>query len=160
MDFGNLSDNIPVIVAIIVLILLQLFFRRKRSPDASNGAIASGILSELRLNIRLADFFSYSKAGKKFTTTSWTLYHNKLDFLNQAQRNAVSNAFVLLEEYNQQIDSAKKFKSTSYLAGLNMDKLNSLLVKAQESLEEWLSSHPDAESGTKIPGIFGDFTGR
>jgi hypothetical protein len=160
MNLGNLSDNIPVIITIVVLILLQFFLRRKRSPETSNAGIVRGILSEVRLNLKMVDIFDYSKPGRKFMTTSWHLYQNKLEFLDQKLQTMISDTFRMCEDYNEQIASAKKYKSTSYLASLNMTKLGGLLGKTQEGLEEWLASRPEtAEAATKAPGVFGDFTG-
>jgi len=161
MDFGDFSDNIPVIITIVVLIVMQFFLRRKRSPAMSNLGIVQGLLSETRLNLRLAEVFSYSRPGKKFMTTTWKLYQNKLEFMDQRLRANVSDTFILLEDYNGQISSAKKFKSTSYLSSIDVDRLEELLAETQEGLEQWLSSREGTEEATpKPPGIFGDFTGR
>ncbi len=161
MDFGDISDNLPIIISIVMLILLQFFLRRKRSPEATNLGMVQGLLSEVRLNLRLTDIFTYSKPGRKFMTTSWTLYQNKLDFLDQSLRGTISDTFLMIEEYNLQIASAKKYKSTSYLAAMDMDRLKDLLTGTEEGLEKWLSSHSEMEDATpKTPGIFGGFTGR
>ncbi|MFC2070592.1 hypothetical protein ACFLTB_05435 [Chloroflexota bacterium] len=161
MDFGDIGDNIPVIISIVVLIALQFFMRRRRSPDADNPGIVQGLLSEVRLNLRLTDIFSYSKPGRKFMATSWKLYGDKLDFLNGQLQSTVSNTFLLVEECNQQIASAKKFKSTSYLSSVDIGKLKDLLTDSQKGLEQWLSSQSGTEEAApKPPGLFGDFTGR
>jgi hypothetical protein len=150
-----------LIISIIAIIAFQFLFRKKRSPDANNATIVQGLLSEIRMNSGLVDLFTYDKPGKKFMTTSWQLYQGKLDFLSQELRRTISDTFMLAEEYNQQISSAKKTKSTSYLAGLDMGKLKTLLTKSQQGLESWFSAHSSMEEATpKTPGIFGDFTGR
>jgi hypothetical protein len=161
MDFGDISDNLPIIISIVVLILLQFFLRRKRSPETNQIGIIQNFISEVRLNLRLADIFNHSKAGKKFMDTSWHLYGSKLDFLDRDLQTDVSDTYMLIEDYNQQIASAKKFKSTSYLASIDIDRLKDLLTDTREGLEEWLSLHSETgEITPKPPGIFGDFTGR
>ncbi len=161
MDFGDITDNLPVIISIIVLILLQFFLRRRRSPETNQIGIVQNLINEVRLNNRLADVFNPSKAGKKFMDTSWRLYGNKLDFLERDLQTEVSDTYMLIEDYNQQITSAKKFKSTSYLASIDIDRLKDLLDDTQEGLEEWLMSRTGTtETTPKSPSIFGDFTGR
>ena len=161
MDFGDISDNIPVIVSIVVLILLQFFLRRKRSPETDHIGIVQNLINEVRLNTRLADIFNPSRAGKKFMDTSWRLYSNKLDFLDRDLQTDVSDTYMLIEDYNQQITSAKKFKSTSYLASVDISRLKELLTDTQEGLEEWLVARTGTDETTpKSPSIFGDFTGR
>ncbi|MFC1901266.1 hypothetical protein ACFLYN_06725 [Chloroflexota bacterium] len=162
MDFGGITDNLPVIISIVVIIILQFFMRRKRSPDANNLSIVQGLLSEARLNLRLTDIFSYGKPGKKFLTTSWKLYGSKLSFLDSRLETSISNAFILAEDCNQQISAAKKYKSTSYLSSVDISKLKDLMTDTVEGLEEWLSSKSDMEvdeASNKMPGMFDDFTG-
>ena len=161
MDFGDITDNIPVIISIVVLILLQFFLRRKRSPVTNQVGIIQNLINEIRLNNRLADVFNPGKAGKKFMDTSWRLYGNKLDFLERELHTDVTDTYMLIEDYNQQITSAKKFKSTSYLASIDIDRLKDLLDDTQEGLEDWLVARTGSDQTTpKSPSLFGDFTGR
>ena len=95
MDFGDISDNLPIIISIIVLILLQFFLRRRRSPEINNIGIVQNMISEVRLNLRLADIFSHSKPGKKFMDTSWRLYGSKLDFMGRELQTDISDTFSL-----------------------------------------------------------------
>ena len=161
MDFGDISGNLPIIISIIVLILLQFFLRRRRSPETNQVGIIQNLINEVRLNNRLADIFDPSKAGKKFMDTSWRLYGNKLDFLERDLQTDVSDTYMMIEDYNQQITSAKKFKSTSYLASIDIGRLKDVLTDTQEGLEEWLMTRTGTDETTpKSPSIFGDFTGR
>jgi hypothetical protein len=163
MDFGNAGDFLPVIISIVVILLLQFFLRRRRSPNADNISIIQGILSEARLNLRLIDIFSYSKIGRKFMTTSWKLYGNKLSFLGSQLETTISDAFMRAEECNQQIASAKKYKSTSYLSSIDIGKMKEVFTDTVEGLEEWLSMQSESEierATDKTPGMFDDFIGR
>ncbi len=161
MDFGNTGDFLPVIISIIAVLLIQFFLRRRRSPNADNVSMIQAILSEARLNLRLIDIFSYSKPGRKFMTTSWKLYGNKLSFLGSQLETTISDAFMRAEDCNQQIASSKKYKSTSYLSSIDISKMKDVFTDTVEGLEEWLSTRSEAEtkSADKMPGIFDDFTG-
>lgn len=161
MDFGDISGNIPIIALVIGLILLQFFLKRRRSPETKPREIAQIMLSEARLNLRLAEVFTFSHRASKFITASWQINKNKLDFLDQSLQVALSDAFMMAEDFNQRIATAKKYKSTSYMAGIDVDKLKRILAKSLEGLEEWLQEETETtEPPLKIPGIFGDWTGK
>ena len=143
------------------MILLQFFLRRRRSPETNQISIVQNLINEVRLNNRLADIFNPSKAGKKFMDTSWRLYGNKLDFLDRDLQTDVTDTYMMIEDFNQQITSAKKFKSTSYLASIDIGRLKDLLDDTQEGLEDWLMKRTGSDETTpKSPSLFGDFTGR
>ena len=89
------------------------------------------------------------------------LNRNKLDFLDKALQTNISDAFMMAEDYNHQIDEARKYKSTSYMANINIDKLNGLLAKCQEGLEQWLLLKTGSRNPVeKMPGMFDDLLGR
>ncbi len=155
MDFGDISETLPLIISVVVLLLFQYIARKKRPANANNSTIVQSLISDISMNIRLADYFNYSKPGKKFTDASWKLYQDKLDFLDQPVKGTLTDAYLLIDEYNQQISSAKKYKSTSYLSALDMSKLKQLLEKSQRGLEEWFSANAGTESPTRTPGLFG-----
>jgi len=161
MDFGDIGENIPIIALAIGLILLQFFLRRRRPPVATHQGIAQNLLAEVKLNHRMAEAFALGQQARKFMTTSWQRHKNKLDFLDQSLQVTLSDAFMMAEDFNQQMAAAKKYKSTSYLAGIDVDKLKGTLTKSWEGLEEWLSSKGETkESPAKAPGIFDAWLGR
>jgi len=160
MDFEDLGANLPFIVAVIFLIIFQFVMKRRRTPEASHQEIAQNLLSEIRLNIRLADVFSYEKKNKKFMTTTWELNKENLDFLNQILKTNITSAFTMAVDYNKQIDEAKRFKTTSYLISIDIDKLKLPLIMSQEGLEKWLQIEVGAtEPEVEVPGPLDDFTG-
>ena len=97
--------------------------------------------------------FLISWQTKKFKTGSWLRNRNKLEFLDQSLQNALTDAFGMAEEFNREIGSAKKHKSSSYLANINVEKLRGPLARSQRGLEEWLKAStgqkdmPDGERG-------------
>lgn len=161
MDFGDIGDNIPLIVSIIGLILFQFFMRRRRPKEKTQSQIVQNLLSEVRLNLSLTEVFTFDWRAKKFITTTWQRNQNKLDFLEQSTQVDISDAFMMADDYNQQINAAKKHRSTNYMASVNVDKLNEILTRIQQDLEKWLESKTgSSEPGLEAPSIFGDFTGR
>ena len=161
MDFGNIEGNLPLIVTVIVLVLLQFFFLRKRKPQIMHREIVQSLLSEIRLNLSLVEIFRLHWRAKKFETVSWQMNKNKLDFLGQSLQVVLSDAFMMAEDFNQQIAAAKKHKSTSYMTNVNVDKLKEPLARSKEGLEEWLLAKEGMkEPPPKLPGILDDWLGR
>ena len=155
------KENLPLILGALALIIFQFFVRRKRSPETSQQELVQNLAAEVRLNLRIADFFSFEYKARRFMTTTWQLNKNKLDFLDKALQNNISDAFIMVEDYNQQIAAAKKNKSTSYMANINTDKLKGLLAKCQEGLEQWLLLKTGSRNPPeKMPGMFDDLLGK
>ena len=61
-----------------------------------------------------------------------------MDYIDQRLHATLSGAYEIAEEFNREIDAAKKHKSTSYLASIQVDKLREPLARSKQGLEEWL----------------------
>lgn len=159
MDFGTIGENAPLIGVVIVLILLQIFLRKPK-PERVEREVVQNLLSEVRLNWALAETIHLRQKPKKLEVVSWQRNKNKLDFLKQSLQSALSDAFSMVEDFNQRVEAAKKYKSSSYLAGINIDKLKEPLAKSKEGLEEWLLMNvgtidPPREYPGFLDGLFG-----
>ena len=147
MDFGDLGDlgrNITVLIPLILLILFQVFLK-KRKGEGTPLEIVGSLFSEIVQNQTVMEAFLIQWQAKKFKTGSWQRNKNKLDFLDQSVQTALSDAFSLAEDFNRQIDNAKKYKSSSYLANVNVEKLREPLTRSKQGLEAWLQSNSDKE---------------
>jgi hypothetical protein len=161
MGFESIGDNIVPILIVLGLILLQVVLGRKRRGEKTKQGIIQSLLLELRVNQALVDTYYQREKPKTFEVTSWQMYKNKLDFISQSLQVALSDAYMIMEDYNQQIKAAKKFKSTSYIVGIDLKKLEEPMNKSREGLEQWLLS----ATGTKEPrqefrSMFDDLLGR
>ena len=68
----------------------------------------------------------------------------------------LSRTFEMAEEVNERIEAAKKFKSDSYMAGIDVDKLKEPLAKSKQQLREWLEANmQNPEFMPKRRGLFG-----
>lgn len=158
MDFGS---NLPFIFGVIALVVIQFFLRRRHSPGGTEQEIVQNLLAEVKLDLRLTEVFDFSSRAKRFMTTAWQLNKNKLDFLGKSLQVSVSDAFMMAEDYNQQIAAAKKYKSTSYMVSINMDKLKGLLAASQQGLEQWLVLKVGSKNPPeKVPSVFDDLLGK
>lgn len=160
MDFGNLGENLPIIGLIIGLILLQFFLRRRRSAATTQQDVVERLMSEIRLNLRLAEVLSSGEQIKRFITTNWQLNKNKIDFLAQPVQVNLTDAFMIADDFNLQVATSKKYKSASYIASIDVPKLKDKLTKSQEGLEAWLvSTTGSKEPPPKTPGAFDSLLG-
>ena len=162
MNFiNNVEANFPLILAAIALLAFQYFMRRRRGPGASQQETVQNLLIETKLNVRIAEVYTFDYRTRKFVTTTWRLRKNKLDFLGEPLQESVNNAFAMAEDFNKQISAAKKNKSTVYMASVNMDKLKVLLASCQEGLEQWLLKKVGSKNPPlKMPGMFDDLLGK
>jgi len=155
MDLGEIGTNAFVILAIIALLVFNIFLKRRRG-ERTPLEIAVSLLSEVNLNQKLVEVFQFHLRVTKFKTGSWKRNKTKLDFLDQPLQTALADAFSMAERFNQDIDAAKKHKSTTYLSGIGVDKLKEPLAKSKQGLEEWLQ----ANMGTQqLSGRRGCLTG-
>ena len=137
MDFGETGANVLVILAIVALLVFNIFLKRRRG-EKTPVEMAVSLLTEINRNQMLAEAFRFELNVSKFKTGSWKRNKDKLDFLDHWLRTAIDESFSMAESFNQEIAAAKKSKSTSYLSGINVAKLKESLSKSKQGLEEWL----------------------
>ena len=158
MDFGDLGElgkNLTILIPLILLIIFQILFRRRRAERTPREVVTS-LLTEINQNQQLMESFQVSWQVKKFKTGSWQRNKNRLDFLDQSVQTALADVFNLAEDFNRQMANAKKYKSTSYLANINVDKLREPLARSRRGLEAWLQANAgQPRLPTRRGGLFG-----
>ena len=122
MDSAGIGDNLPIVAILIGVILLQFVLRRGRKPEATHREIVQGLLSETRMNQALAGVIHQQQVPRNFMVTSWRKNKTKLGFLEQSLQVVLSDAFMMAEDFNEQVAVAKRYKSASYATGLNTDR--------------------------------------
>jgi len=141
MDFFGEGSQWAILIPIIILIVLSFVMRRRRPAEKTDPEIAGTLFLDVNENLKLAESFSFQRRPKKFRTGSWQRNSEKVDFLDASLRSSLADAFGLAEDFNQQIESAKKYKSTIYLSGVDVHKLEEPLTKSKQGLEEWLKAN-------------------
>jgi len=144
MDAENILETIIPLIAIVLFMVVNIFLKRRTTEKTELGKVAV-LLSEINQNLKIIDAFSFTLGVKKFKTGSWTRNQDKLDFLDERLRTNLARAFGMAEEFNQNIDAAKKHKSSSYLASIEADKLKEALTKSQQELGDWFNKNKESK---------------
>jgi hypothetical protein len=151
MDEDTLGTIVPVVIMVIFM-LSSLFLRRRSMEKTEMGKVAT-LLAEINHNLKIIDNFSFTLKVKKFKTGTWNRHKTRLDFLDERLRATLAKTFDLADDFNQQIDSARKHQSSSYLASIEVDKLTDWLTKSQQGLGEWFNQNKDKELFPKKRGL-------
>lgn len=126
---------------LLIAALLVWNFTRRRKSGSMNLDIAMGILSNVEdcirmIEIRLAD----PQSTMKFQNASWRAFNKKIDFLGPELVAVLNEAFGMVDEFNQRIDTARKAKMLSTLQDLPVEKLKAPMHKAKEGLASWIKT--------------------
>ena len=154
-DIGDIGRNLVILIPIILLVLFNVF-RRKRRGEKTETEITFSLLSEIALNQQLTEDALQRGQPKKLRADSWQRNRGKLRFLDQKLQEDLAKTFSMVEEYNRAIDAARKYKSASYLEGISVDRLKESLAHCRPALEEWLQANKDQAAMT--PGRRGCLT--
>ncbi len=138
-EIGNiLAYLIPVVIFVVFNILL-----RKQQEQKRRLGVVKGLMDEIDQNQQLMESFLLQWQFKKFKTGRWKRNKDKLDYIDQGLRATLAGTYEIAEGFNREIETAKQQKSTSYLAGVRVDRLRDPLAKSRQGLEEWYALNKD-----------------
>jgi len=140
MNCGDSGTNIILVIVVILFLALNVFIRSRRAGGSPLGRVV-GIFANLNHNEKLVENFGFHRSVEKLKTNAWKKNKDKVDFLPQELRMALSQVFEMSEEVNERIDAARKFKSDSYMAGIDVSKLKPPLAKCRQQLQEWFQEN-------------------
>ena len=143
-DWGEIGRILATITPIVILVLVNVFFRKQREQKARL-EIVRALLSEINYNQKLVEAFSFQWQAKKFKTGGWRRNKGKIDYIDLGLRTTLAETYEITDEFNQAIDAAKKRKSTSYLASIQVGRLTGPLARSKQGLEEWLQLNKGKE---------------
>ncbi len=136
-DWGEIGKFFSYLVPVIIFILFNVFFRKRQEQKRRLGVVRS-LLSEINYNQKLMEAFLFQWQAKKFKTGNWKRNRDKMDYIDQGLHATLAGAYEIAEEFNKEIDAAKKHKSASYMASIQVDRLKEPLANSKQGLEEWL----------------------
>ena len=145
MDLSETGMTIILVVLMVGLIVVNVYFGKRKAEKAPLGKVVS-VLSDIRHNQKIVQTFNFHWQTKRFKTGGWSRNSTNITFLPEELWISLDKIFDLVEDYNQRIDIAKKSKSDSYMAGIDVDRLKAPLDDVAERLREWVQenmTHPE-----------------
>ena len=136
-DWEEIGQILAYLVPVLIFVVINVFFRKQQEQKRQQQAVRD-LLSEIDYNQELMEAFLLKWQAKKFKTGAWKRNRGKMDYIDQSLHNTLAGAYEIVEEFNSEIDTAKKHKSPSYLAGIQVDRLKEPLAKSRQGLKEWL----------------------
>ena len=150
-DWGEISQVLSYLVPVVAFIIFNVVFKKQQEQKRQQQTV-HGLLSEIDYNQKLMEAFLFKWQAKKFKTGTWKRNRDKMDYIDQSLRNTLAGAYEIAEEFNSEIDAAKKHKSPGYLAGIQLDRLKEPLARSKQVLEEWLELNKRAKEMPKPGG--------
>ena len=147
-DLGEIGKVLSYMAPVIVFLVINVFFKKQQEQKRKVTVIRS-LLSDINHNQKLIETSSIQLQMKKFKTGTWKRNKGKIDYISPDLYNTLADTYEIAEEFNQDIDAAKKYKSTSYLVGIPMDRLRKPLDKSAQGLEEWLQENKGRKESSK-----------
>jgi hypothetical protein len=144
VDLSEIGKILSYLLPVIILLVVNIFFRKQQEQKRRLTVVRS-LLSEIDYNQKLMEAFSFQWQAKKFKTATWKRNKNKMDYIDHGLHTTLAGAYEIAEEFNSEIDTAKKHKSVSYLAGIRVDKLRKPLAQSKDGLEEWFQTNKGKE---------------
>jgi len=151
IDWGEIGQVLSYLVPVVAFIVFNIFFRKHQEQKRQQQVVRS-LLSEIDYNRQLMETFLFKWQSKKFKTGTWKSNKDKMNYIDQSLHNTLVGAYAIAEEFNGEIEAAKKHKSSSYLAGIQVDRLKEPLAKSKQGLEEWLELNKRAKEMPKPGG--------
>jgi len=150
-DWGEIGKVLGYLVPLVILILINVFFR-KQQEQKRRLAVVRSLLSEIDYNQKHMEAFAFQWQTKKFKTGNWKRNKDKMDYIDQSLHATLTGAYETAEGFNREIDAAKKHKSASYLASIQVDRLREPLAKSKQGLEEGLQLNKGIKEPVKEGG--------
>ncbi len=140
MGLGELVDKFFPIIGIVLLIVVNIFLRKRRA-ERTPVEICARLLADVDYNHSLTENFQFNPKVGKFKTGGWQRNRNKIDFLDPALQSLLASAFSMAESANRDVDASRKYKTASYLSGIDVRKLKEYMAKSKQGLEEWFQAN-------------------
>ena len=116
-DWSEIGKVLATAIPVIILIVVNIFFRKQQEQKRKITTVRS-LLSEINYNQKLMEAFSMQWQIKKFKTATWKRNKDKMDYIPSGLHYTLGGVYEIVEEFNREIDNAKKHKSTSYLTSM------------------------------------------
>ena len=148
-DWGEIGRIFGYLVPVIFFLVFNVLFK-KQQEQKRQVTVVKSLLSEIDYNQKLVQSLSLKWETKKFKTATWDKNKGRLVYLESSELyNNLVDTYEIIGGFNREIEMAKKFKSTSYLVNISVDKLSKPFEKIRQGLENWLQLNKDKKA-TKV----------
>jgi len=148
IDWGDIGKFVGYFTPVIFFLVFNVL-AKKQQEQKRRVTVVKSLTSEIDYNQKLAESFSTMLQIKKFKTTTWDRNKNKVTYLEDERLySTLADAYEITTEFNHEIDTAKKYKSTSYLVGIKVERLREPLERSRQGLQDWLDLNKDVK---KVP---------
>ena len=142
---GDTGSTVLLVVVLVLLMAFSMglqFLRTRRAPLGR----AVSILTDLNHNAKQCESTTYNRRIGRLKTGSWDRNRDRVPFLPEELRQELVTVFEQIDQVNERIDAAIRFKSDSYMESISLDKLKTPLNTCRDQLKEWVTanmSNPD-----------------
>ncbi|MFC1873102.1 hypothetical protein ACFLYV_05290 [Chloroflexota bacterium] len=156
MQFDENVSNFLLFIGAMLFLGFNYFTKKRRSENTPLGLVTA-LLADLKHNTQKLVGLSYNAGMKQLHASAWQKGSGKIDFLPVEVRQKLERAFSAAIEANDRIGSARKFGSSSYMAGIDPGKLRLPMEAAETALQQWLAENMDNPAFTppRRKGLFG-----
>lgn len=155
MQLSETALNILFGIVIAIMIAVNYYVRKNKSGQSPLGRVV-GIYADVNKNLKMLGNSELRWEAGKLKNGQWEKNKDKIDFVPLEIRQTVARAFVMVDDVNQRIADARRHKSSSYMAGIDMAKLREPLARSGEQLEAWLRENlQNPEFQPRRRGMFG-----
>jgi len=147
-DWSEIGKIFGYLSPIVFILVFNVLFR-KQQEQKRRVTVVKSLLSEIEHNQKLAESFSTMLQMKKFKTGTWDKNKDKIDYIeDKGLYSTLVGVYEITTEFNHDIDTAKKYKSTSYLVGIKVERLREPLERSKQGLQDWLDLNEDVKKVT------------
>ena len=155
MELSETGTTIIMVVLMVGLLVANVYFGKRKAEKTPLGKVVS-VLSDIRYNQKVIQTFSFHWRTKRLKVGGWRRNSAKIGFLPEELLISLDKVFDMVDDFNQRIDAARKSKSDSYMAGIDVDKLKEPFNKVADRLGEWVQANmSNPEYAPKRRGLFG-----
>jgi hypothetical protein len=145
-DWGEIGKIFGYLIPVILFLVFNVLLKKQQEQKRRVTAVKSLVL-EIEHNQKLMESFSMEWKIKKFKTTTWEKNKDKMDYLeDKGLYSTLIDTYEITNEFNREMVMAKEYGSTSYLAGIKLDRLRDPLLRSINGLQEWLELNKNKKS--------------
>lgn len=124
-------------ILLVLSLAYNIYTRIRRQMRSPLGRVIS-IHGNIKKNEKLVDNIAFHSGMERLKTAAWTQNKDEMGFLPEGLRTMLSQTFQMCDEVNVKIDDARRLKSNSYMAGVDVSRLKEPLARSRKGIKDWV----------------------